>query len=178
MSENQLDPKQKGNKSLLNKENNKIDAQSSPEIEIIIPEEIKPILSKLPEKDKKAMVSAMVALSVKTTWAGPIPPPDILAGYNDIIPDGAERILKMAEKQSDHRILMESTVINRELNQSGRGQNYAVFIVILVLIASSILVYTDHDVAGGVLGAIDLVALSSVFVIGKYAQKRDLSNKS
>lgn len=179
MSENPSDPKQKGSRALYNKnkEVNKIETPPNLEPEIIIPEEVKPILKKLPPEEKNKMVSAMVGLSVNRTWTGPIPPPDILAGYNDIIPDGAERILRMAEKQSDHRILMESTVINRELNQSGRGQNYAVFIVILVLIASFILVYTNHDVAGGVLGAVDLVALASVFVIGKYTQKKDLAKK-
>ncbi len=83
----------------------------------------------------------------------------------------------MAEKQSEHRMAIEKTVINRELNQSERGQNYALFIVVLVLIVSCILIYLGHDVAGSVLGAVDLVALASVFVIGKYAQKKDLANR-
>ncbi len=139
MSENQPDSK-KSSKTLPNKEVNKIDTKSIQETETFIPEEVKPILKKLPEKEKNTVVSAIMALSVKRMWTGPIPPPDILAGYNDIIPDGAERILRMAEKQSDHRIELEKTVINRELNQSGRGQNYAVFIVVLVLIASFILI--------------------------------------
>lgn len=174
MNENRPEQKPRVPKGLPGKET---DASHLPDPEIIIPEEVKPILKKLPDKEKKTVVSAMIALSVNRVWNGPIPPPDILAGYNDIIPGGAERILRMAEKQSDHRIEIEKTVIDRELNQSGRGQNYAALIVILVLIASFVLIYTDHDLAGGVLGAVDLVAVASVFIIGKYAQKRDLSKK-
>lgn len=147
---------------------------SMPEIDVI-PEDVKPILKGMPIKDQQIMVRALV--SVSRTFAGPIPPPDLLAGYNDIIPDGAERILRMAEKQSDHRMEMEKTVIGRELNQSGRGQNYAVIIVILVLLISAALIYTDHDLAGGALGVVDLGAIAWVFIAGKYAQKKDLAKK-
>jgi len=164
--------KHKDSKNLPNKELKKIDVA---EPEIIIPEEVKPILKKLAPNEQQIVVKALI--QVKRTWTGPMPPPDILAGYNDIIPDGAERILRMAEKQSDHRMDMEKIVVNRELNQSGRGQNYALIIVILVLIASFSLIYLGHEVAGGVLGVVDLVALASVFIIGKYGQKKDLQGK-
>jgi uncharacterized membrane protein len=40
-------------------------------------------------------------------FSGPIPPPDLLERYNQIIPEGADRILKMAEKQSAHRQKIE-----------------------------------------------------------------------
>lgn len=173
MSENNSEQKKPG-KGLSSKEVLKTEP---PNPEVIIPEELKPILKKLGEKEQKTIVSAMIALTVKRSWTGPIPPPNILLGYNEVVPDGAERILRMAEKQSDHRMEIEKTVINRELNQSGRGQNYAVFIVVVVLLASFTLIYLGHDVAGGVLGGIDLVALASVFVIGKYGQKRDLAKK-
>lgn len=143
---------------------------------VLIPEELKPLLEAFPEREQKQF-EALLALSIKRSWKGPIPPPNILKEYNDAVPNGAERILSMAEKQSEHRMEIEKTVINRELNQSGSGQNYALFIVVLVLVASCILIYLNHDVAGSVLGAVDLVALASVFVIGKYSQKKDLANK-
>ncbi len=116
-----------------------------PDPEITIPEEIKPLLRELPA-DEQERISAMIALSVqKSSWKGPIPPPDILKEYNEAVPDGAERILSMAERQSEHRMELESTVVTGELKQSGKGQNYAFIIVILVLIASFYLIYTGHD---------------------------------
>ena len=35
------------------------------------------------------------------SFSGPIPPPNILAGYNAIEPGLADRIMKMAEHQSE-----------------------------------------------------------------------------
>lgn len=35
--------------------------------------------------------------------AGPLPHPELLKGYDQIIKDGAERIMRMAEKEQDNR---------------------------------------------------------------------------
>lgn len=144
-------------------------------IEDVIPEDVQPILKKLNTKDRKTLAVSFV--SMRSMWSGPTPPPEILAKYNEAVPDGAERILRMAEKQSEHRMECEKKVISTELNQSGRGQNYALIVVLAVLCASFWLINTGHDTAGTVLGSIDLVALATVFIVGKYMQKSDLRNK-
>jgi len=38
------------------------------------------------------------------SWAGPLPLPNVLREYDSIVPNAADRIIKMAEKQEDHRI--------------------------------------------------------------------------
>jgi uncharacterized membrane protein len=38
--------------------------------------------------------------------SGPLPHPDILAAYDSIIKNGAERIMSQVETQSAHRILI------------------------------------------------------------------------
>jgi uncharacterized membrane protein len=37
-------------------------------------------------------------------WVGPLPPPDALEQFNQIIPNGAERIMKMCEDEQKARI--------------------------------------------------------------------------
>src|SRR5262245_53496556 len=37
------------------------------------------------------------------TWNAPMPPPDILRGYNDAIPDGAERLFRQFEIEAEAR---------------------------------------------------------------------------
>jgi uncharacterized membrane protein len=59
----------------------------------------------------------------QSEFSGPLPPPGMLARYNDALPDGADRIVKMAEDQSSHRRRMES-----------RGQ---IFAFVLALVARS-----------------------------------------
>lgn len=40
-------------------------------------------------------------------YSGPIPPPESLEKYNDIVPGAAERIIGMAEKEQVHRHTIE-----------------------------------------------------------------------
>lgn len=41
---------------------------------------------------------------ISTHWSGPLPPPGELEKIDQIIPGGAERLLRMAEKEQTHRI--------------------------------------------------------------------------
>ena len=134
--------------------------------------ELKVIIHDLPEPQQKAIQAILLVISSKKeTYKSPMPPPDVLKGYNEAINNGADRILTMIEKQSNHRMNVEITIINRELNQSGRGQNYGFAISLLFLGVSAGLIYTGHDMAGTVLGTIDLIGLVSVFILGKFYQK-------
>ena len=74
-------------------------------------------------------------LAQSMTFQGPIPPPDLLRQYNEIIPDGANRILKMAEAQSAHRIDLEATVIKGDDRRAnwGLGTGFTIGIVLIVL---------------------------------------------
>jgi len=38
------------------------------------------------------------------TFSGPPPPPAMSRGYEEVLPGSAERILRTAEKEQDHRI--------------------------------------------------------------------------
>jgi len=44
----------------------------------------------------------------KSFHSGPLPPPEILKKYNEAVPNGAERIMTMAEKEQKHVHTMES----------------------------------------------------------------------
>lgn len=146
--------------------------------EVSIPDELKPLLEDLPEAQAKAIKAVLVGMSIQRhTFKSPIPPPAILKGYNEVIPNGAERILSMSEKQSDHRMRMEKEVTAIEQKQSGRGQHYGLIVALSFLIASFILILMGHDVSGTIIGSIDLVALVTVFVVGKHYQNKSLTDK-
>lgn len=55
-------------------------------------------------------------------WSGPLPAPADLEKFNEIIPNGAERILAMAEKEQEHRIEYEKTGLTATVRESRRGQ--------------------------------------------------------
>lgn len=80
----------------------------------------------IPEPTKRELLQ-FLAVTVKS-HSGPISPPEDLVDYNSIIPNGADRIMKMAEKQKDHRIAIEKKVIGRQTFQSGVSQVFALII--------------------------------------------------
>lgn len=144
----------------------------------IIPEKVKPIIDRLPPKDKATIEASLIALSIKKSWSGPLPSPDTLAEYNKAFPNGAEKIYNLTKSQSEHRMSLENLAISSDLRQSERGQVFGVIIALSFFIGAFVLILLGHEYAGTILGTVDLVALVSVFVIGKDFQKKSLKEKS
>ena len=53
-----------------------------------------------------------------TQYSGPIPPPEIFRGYEEVLPGSAERILKMTERQLEHRITTENKQLDHSIKLS------------------------------------------------------------
>ena len=61
-------------------------------------------------------------LTSATGWSGPLPPPEALEKFNRIIPNGADRIVTMAEKEQAHRIQAEAEGLSATVAEARRGQ--------------------------------------------------------
>jgi uncharacterized membrane protein len=84
----------------------------SREIETILKEADPKTFESLDPKERQK-VAQLVSVVFQRHFSGPLPPPEILAQYNEIVPGAAERILKMAEEQSAHRRGLEDKTIRR-----------------------------------------------------------------
>jgi uncharacterized membrane protein len=42
-----------------------------------------------------------------SVWQGPLPPPAVLQGYKDLLPDGPDRVFKQWERETEHRQSLE-----------------------------------------------------------------------
>lgn len=145
-------------------------------------DELDAVLETLPpdksrEIKEKVHTLQRISYMESVSYSGPLPHPDMLKKYNEAVPDGAERILKMVEKQSEHRMAIEKFAIEEQFKQSKRGQNYGFSLALLFLLATGLFVFTGHIEIAAILAAIDIVSLASVFVIGKWKQKENLSEK-
>jgi len=111
-------------------------------------------------------------------FSGPLPPPEILAKYNDAIPGGAERIMAMAESQSQHRQTLEKDVIAAGIRAQKAGSILGFLICMAALASGTFLIYTGRSAEGlvPIIGA--LGGLVAVFVYGKQQQKKDLAQKA
>lgn len=114
---------------------------------------------------------------VYTYQSGPMPSPETIAGYEAVLPGSAERLFKRMEKQSDHRMEMESIVVRGGANRSWAGLVAGVVVAITFLVVSAILISQGHEVAGTILGTVDLVALVTVFVHGERSKNRQLGQR-
>lgn len=101
----------------------------------------------------------------------------MLARYNDVVPNGAERIVAMAESQLNHRQELERSVVRGNIKAEARGQIMALLITLLVVGSGVGLILTGHSVEG--FGSIltILTALVGVFVYGRRAQRAERDDK-
>jgi uncharacterized membrane protein len=111
-------------------------------------------------------------------FSGPLPPPSLLARYNDLIPNGAERILAMAERQSAHRESMEAQVVTGNLAIQKQGA-YLAFILSLVIILGGIfLMCMGKDAYGFASIVTSIAGLASAFIYSKHEQRKERTEKA
>ena len=140
-----------------------------------LPKDLEDIIISLPEDKKQKVLKIFSSLSIErsSSFRGPLPHPSVLSEYNNVVENGAERIMKMAEIQSGHRIELEKHAIKEELRQSSNGQIYGFVLAILGIISALILAMMGHDAVAGIFGTTTIVGLVAVFVIGKKKQNKE-----
>lgn len=110
-------------------------------------------------------VERVVAKVIQSEFSGPIPPPNIIKGYEDILPGAAERIISMAERQSAHRQEMERVMVNAEARDSLLGVCFAFLLGIGCLIASAIIVIYVPEKTGAISSAmVGITGIASIIV--------------
>jgi uncharacterized membrane protein len=131
----------------------------------------------IPEKEKREQVKTL-CFEYRKFFSGPLPAPECLAEYNNILPGLADRIVVMAETQSSHRIKMEEKVVDRQLSESARGQLFGLIIGLFALGVAGTLGLFGQPIAAAIIGTVDMVGLVSIFLVGKKQQSRSLEKKS
>jgi len=116
-------------------------------------------------------------LRQKTSFSGPLPPPEILKKFDEVVPGAAERIIKMAEDQFHHRTELEKKVIDSDIQRSKRGQVLGFVIAIIGLAVSLTTILFGKQWVGGIIGGMTLVSLVGVFVYGSESRARERKSK-
>ena len=126
-----------------------------------------------PKKKEEILRSVSVTMIQERSHSGPLPDAETLIKYNSVIPDGADRIMKMAEKQQEHRMSIENKVIQSQTKQSGLGQWFGLIIGLVGIGCGTFLAYSGETTVGGIIAGGTVVSLVSVFVLGKRRQKSE-----
>ena len=75
-------------------------------------------------KARKSSLSQSELQQVAQQYSGPIPPPEILHRFDQIIPGAAERILVMAEENGRHQREIEKAALTLAADEVKRGQRF------------------------------------------------------
>lgn len=104
--------------------------------------------------EEQEEVKKVVAEVIQGEFSGPIPPPNIIEGYERVLPGSADRIISMAEKQSAHRQEMEKKMIDSESRDGFLGVVFAFLLGIGCIVAAVIMVWQVPQSAGAISGAL------------------------
>lgn len=126
-------------------------------------------------KEKERIIS-IVAMSAKS-HRGPLPDSQTLKEYNEIIPNGADRIMTVFEKQSSHRMEVEKQVIGGQVKQSQLGQIFALIIGLFTISCATYCIVSGFEWSGALLGGGGLTSLVIAFIRGKNYQQKNLADK-
>ena len=107
-------------------------------------------------------------------FSGPIPPPEIFAGYDKALPNGADRVMKMAEREQEHRHKMEDTIIRKESFEKRAGLVFAFTLAAFALgVSAYLLIFTDKSGPGLTLFILEFAGLAWAFLGAKKQQETD-----
>lgn len=107
-----------------------------------------------PELSNPEQVRRVVAEVIQSEFSGPIPPPNIIAGYEDVVPGSADRIIAMAENQAKHRQSVELFEVRTEARDSLLGIIFAFILGVGSIAACIVVVLTVRENAGAIAGSL------------------------
>lgn len=119
----------------------------------------------------------LVAAMHHSSFSGPLPPPDVLKRYNEVVPGAAERIITMAEAQAKHRQELERAEVFGGNRRANLGQYFGFTIGIAGLVVALILGIRGNAWVAGLIGVLDLGGLVSIFVYGSRSRRSERREK-
>ena len=121
-----------------------------------LPEEIERIIADLPDEKKdearENLISLTTTIIEHQSHSGPLPSPQTIKNYDSIIENGAERIFRMNENQSSHRIEIEKKIYTSQIRQSGIGQIFGFIIAIIALLITWDLAKLNQVAVASIIG--------------------------
>ena len=111
-------------------------------------------------------------------FSGPLPPPEALERYNQVLPGAAERIIAMAESQHSHRQELEKHVIKSNVSAQKLGTILGFIVSMTVVLGGMFLVHEGKSGEGLAAILTALASLVGVFLYSKREQQKDLAKKT
>lgn len=123
-------------------------------------------INAVPEKTVATIATIAAKASHQYQYSGPLPPPEVLRQFDEIVPNGAERIFNVFEQQTEHRIKLERHVANSELRRSWWGLIFGFVIAMTTITGGCLVAAYVSPAAGGTIATASVAALVAAFIYG------------
>jgi len=122
--------------------------------------------------------------------SSPFPPPDLIAGYKEVMPGLEERLIALIEGQNKHRQSMEKKEQDAEIEDTRerlkidaedmranrleryRGQWFGFALGALAIVGAVVAAALDKPLMGGLIGGGGVAALAGAFVYARYQRDK------
>lgn len=129
-----------------------------------IEDQIESILrDRVPRRQQREIAQLVTEIVVSEQFHGPLPHPRHLEHYDATIPNGAERIMQMAERNLEHTIQLQATAQRAEITDGRTGLWLGAGLFALLIVCALVAYLKTENVAApgvflgtAVLGAIAL----------------------
>jgi len=122
--------------------------------------------------------SVMLAQHEEMHFSGPLPPPEILVAYNQIVPDSAEKIIEQFIRQGQHRMELERLVITSDVKRANWGLVAGFILALLCIAGSFYLISLGFEIAGIAVVLASLASLIGAFIYGTHSRKKERVEKT
>ncbi|MBI3970715.1 MAG: DUF2335 domain-containing protein [Chloroflexi bacterium] len=121
---------------------------------------------------------SLASQTLSASFSGPLPHPSLLARYNEVVENGAERVFAMAERNQAHRHRLESRVVDSEIRTSYLGLGAALIVSLAGIGAGVYAISLGRVIEGaGIIGG-TLASMVGTFVYGSRSRRKEREHKA
>jgi len=133
----------------------------------------KPVVENEEDDDKSSEKSAIVETveTMAAAFSGPLPPPEMLRAYDEVLPGSAKDFLATLKVEQAHRIKWENRISEAMIRQENQGQWFGFLIAVFAIVASVYLARHGNNLVAAILAGVTAVAF-----IGKFIPRRNSSS--
>ena len=109
--------------------------------------------------------------------SGPLPHPEEMKQYENILPGSADRLITMVEEQAQHRRQLEASLIKSNTKLEVRGQFFGFLIAMTALIGGGYIMASGQSVWGAAVAISAIAGLSGVFIWKSRERNREFNKQ-
>lgn len=144
---------------------------SAPAVAVVAPATEQTAPKPLRPRGSRVMVA-------RSMFSGPMPPPELVREYEQILPGAAQYFFAALERQSLHRQQLEQNVISANISNERTGMWLAFALAVIAMVSGTLLIHENRDPQGLSLIVGTMVSLCAVFVYSRTRARREVREKS